>query len=91
MSAYLKEFLTKNGVATCKTSSYNPQGNGQCERFNGTIWKTVNLALKVFNQPVKHWEQVLHRTLHTIRTLLCTATNATPHERFFSYRGRTPS
>lgn len=29
--------------------------------------------------------------LHSIRSLLCTATNATPHERLFSYQWQTPS
>ena len=29
--------------------------------------------------------------LHSIRSLLCTATNATPHERLFSCQRRTPS
>ena len=37
----------------------------------------------------KHWEQFLPDALHSIRSLLCTATNATPHERFFAHNRRT--
>ena len=35
------------------------------------------------------WEQFLPDALHSIRSLLCTATNATPHERLFNYNRRT--
>lgn len=31
------------------------------------------------------WELVLDNVLHSIRSLLCTATNETPHERLLSY------
>ena len=34
---------------------------------------------------IQRWEEVLPDALHSIRSLLCTATNATPHERIFSY------
>ena len=37
------------------------------------------------------WETVLPEVLRSIRSLLCAATNATPHERLFSYQKRTPS
>ena len=37
----------------------------------------------------KCWERVLPDILHSIRSLLCTATNCTPHERFFNYQRRS--
>ena len=43
------------------------------------------LALKSLNLPSSQWETVLDRSLHSIRSLLCTATNQTPHERLFSF------
>ena len=46
LSQELKEFLTRRGVATSKTTPYHPSGNGQCERYNGIIWKSVLLAKK---------------------------------------------
>ena len=35
----LKSWLHSNGVATSRTTSFNPRSNGQCKKFNGTIWK----------------------------------------------------
>jgi len=35
------------------------------------------------------WEDLLSEALHAERTLLCTATNQTPHERFFPFRRRS--
>lgn len=85
MSAEFKNFLSSNGVATCRTTAYNPRGNGQVERCNGIVWKTTELALKSRNLPIAEWETVLPQALHSVRSLLCTATNCTPHERMFAH------
>jgi len=42
MSRELKEYLTSRGVATSRTTPYHPTGNVQCERWNQTIWRTIN-------------------------------------------------
>ena len=91
MSSELREFLVGRGVAVSRTTPYNPQGNGQCERYNGIIWRSITLALKSRKLPVTHWERVLTDVLHAIRSLLCTATNCTPHERMFSHQRRSAS
>ena len=91
MSTTVKDFLTNNGIATSRSTPYHPIGNGQCERYVGVIWKTISLALDSQNLPVSSWERVLPQALHSIRTLLCTATNTTPHERLFSFPRRTGS
>lgn len=85
MSKELRDFLTSKGIASSRTTSYNPQGNGQAERYNGTIWKAITLALEARSLPPKYWQEVLQDALHSIRSLLSTATNVTPHERFFSF------
>ena len=46
MSSELKNFLLQKGISTSRTTSYNPAGNGQVEGLNGTLWKTIILALK---------------------------------------------
>ena len=46
------------------------------------------MALNTKNIPVSSWEQVLPEALHSIRSLLCTSTNCTPHERLFAYQRR---
>ena len=91
MSAEVASFLTSSGVSQSRTTPYNPSGNGQCERYNGTIWKAIQLALKDRALHDKHWETVLAEALHAVRSLLCTATNATPHERFLSFTRRSSS
>ena len=85
MSREVSEFLHSHGIVMTHSTPYHPQGNGQCEREIGTIWKSVCLALMSMKLPISHWEQVLDTVLYSIRTLLCTSTNQTPHERLFSY------
>ena len=91
MSAELKSFLLQKGISSSRTTSYNPAGNGQVEKFNGTLWKTVCLALRSKNLPINRWQEVMLDALHSIRSLLCTATNATPHERLFSFQRKSTS
>ena len=91
MSRELKSYLHAKGVVTSRTTPYNPQGNGLVERYNGTIWKAVTLALKTRNLPTSRWEEVLPDALHSIRSLISTSTNATPHERMFNFQRRTSS
>ena len=67
--------------ASTYTSIYDPRGNGQCERYNGIIWTSVKLAVKSRKLHILQWELVLPDVLHSIRSLLCTTTNETPHER----------
>ena len=85
MSYEFKLCLHSLGVPTSRTTRYNPRGNGQVESYNGIIWKTIVLALCVKRLSVTHWEYVLPNVLHSIRSLLCTATNCTPHERMFCH------
>ena len=85
MSQELREFLTSKGVATSRTTSYNPTCNGQVERYNGTVWRGITMSLKSKNLRTEQWQLVLPDVLHSIRSLLCTATNETPHERFMNF------
>lgn len=89
MSRELKDFLHSRGVATSRTTAYNPCGNGQVERYNGIIWQTISLALTSRELPITHWEDVLCDSLHCVRSLLSTATNQTPHERMFGFQRRS--
>ena len=89
MSHALTSYLHRRGVACSKTSVYNAPGNGQSERYNGIIWSAVRLALASRKLAVTQWECVLPDALHSIRSLLCTATNATSHKRLFTYKRRS--
>ena len=82
-------FLRQRGIACSRTSVYNAPGNGRCERYNGIIWTAVKLAIKCRKLDIARWECVLPDAFHSIRSLLCTATNATPHERLFHFTRRS--
>ena len=85
MSQDVKVYLHSRGVATSLTTPYHPTGNSQCERLNQTLWRTIRLFLKSRGLTDEQWADVLPDALHSIRSLLCTATNATPHEKFLSF------
>ncbi|KAI3378313.1 hypothetical protein SNEBB_002032 [Seison nebaliae] len=89
MSQELRGFLNGKGIATSRTTSYNPQCNGQAERYNGIIWKAITMALKSRGLPTKCWQEVLLDALHSVRSLLSTATNSTPHERLLNFQRRS--
>ncbi|XP_065679006.1 uncharacterized protein LOC136093720 [Hydra vulgaris] len=91
ISNELKSYLTKKGIATSNSTPYNPISNGQVERYNGLIWKNICLALKTHNLDVRNREIVLSDALHSLCSLLSTATNCTPHERLFSFPRRSSS
>ena len=86
MSKELRDNLHSKGIATSRTTPYNPQGNGLVERYNGIIWKTVTLALEAHKLPNTAWEVVLPDALHSIRSLINTTTGCTPHERVFNFQ-----
>ena len=90
LSQEIKDYFSQRGIATSKTSPYHPIGNGQCERYNGITWKGVRMAPRTQNLSDTQWEIVLPNVLHSIRSLLSTATNTTPHERFFGFQRRSP-
>ena len=89
VSSGFKRYLLNRGIASSKSSIYHPSGNGQVEKCVGTVWKVIKLCLKTLKLPISRWEIVLDNALHAIRSLLCVATNVTPHERFFSYQRRS--
>ena len=91
MSQELKRYLTECGIASSKTTPYNPTGNAQCERINQTIWRTIKLLLRTYKESENCWEAVLPEALHAVCSLLCTATNATPHEHFLGFNQRSTS
>ena len=59
------------------------------ERYNGIIRRNIKLALCTNNLPIQQWEKVLPDALHSIQSLLSTATNTTPHDRFFNFPHRS--
>ena len=91
VSSELKQWLITKGISTSRTTPYNPTGNGQVERYNGIIWISILLALKTRNLQVSELEKVLPDALHSVRSLLCTSTNCSPHERLFNFQQKSTS
>ena len=82
--------LSKN-IATSNPSRYNPKCNGQVEKLNGTLWKAIQVTLHSRELKMSEWETVLPDALHSIRSLLCTTTNTTPHDRMFNFTRKSTS
>ena len=59
VSQELHAFLAGKGVAVSHTTAYNPAGNGQVEKYNGTVWKAITMACKTKNLHIKHLELTL--------------------------------
>ena len=89
VSNELRTYLLSLGVPYSNSAVYNPRGNGQCERFNGTIWRSIQLAVMSKGLKDSQWEEVLPLALHSIRSLVCVSTNETPHERLFNFQRRS--
>ena len=81
-------YLLQRGISSSKSSIYHPSGNGQAERTVQTVWKAIEFAVKDAGSSIKHWETVIRDALHCMRSLLCTATSVSPHERFFNFQRR---
>jgi hypothetical protein len=81
----LKEYLFKLGISSSHSTPYHPEGNSQCERYVGIIWKTIRLELAQQALRDSQWDMVINKALSSVRSLLCTATNTTPHERMFRH------
>ena len=89
MSDELLRFFLNKGISTSRTTAYNPACNGQVEKYNGTIWKAVTMALKTCGLPMACWQDVLPGALHSLHSLLCMATFCGPHERLLNFERRS--
>ena len=91
-SKELKSFLLDKGINTSQSCPYHPKGNGQCERFVGTIWKALELGLRSRGLDWSEWERVLPGApLHSIISLLNTVTRESPRQRFLGFERKRAS
>jgi len=83
-SKLIKELCILTGMTKSRTTSYHPQGNGMCERFNRTL---LNMLGTLEPDGKKNWKAYVGPLVH--------AYNCTPHEStgfspFFLMFGRNP-
>ena len=69
VSHELRSCLTGKRVAVSRTTPYNPAGNGQVEKYNGTVWRAVTMACRSKNLPIKYWLDILPDALHSWLTI----------------------
>ena len=85
-----RSFLERWNVRKTRTTPYNPAGNGQCERVNGIIWRTVKLNVKQSSKPIGLWDEELPAALINIRSLGSRAIGfESPHNRFLGFSRRS--
>ena len=53
------------------------------------LYGKLTLELKTRGLAISQWESVLLGSLHSVRSLLCTAINEMPHERLFRYNRKS--
>ena len=72
------------GVQKLQTSPYQPQTNGKCERFNGTL---LNMLGTLTPEQKKDWKSHVPALLHAYN---CTRNAATGFRPYFLLFGREP-
>lgn len=72
-----QDFLCANWTIKIRTLSSRSQTNSQCERTNGTLMKTINLALSSLQLYKRQWPTILSMALSAMRGL------KTTHEQMF--------
>lgn len=76
MSEELRRFFQQKGLATSRSTTYNPWGNGQMERLNRTLLRMMNLALKsrftcaftcfIWCSPLNSFQTVYNHKLYSL-------------------------
>ena len=89
ISVEFNEFCHSSDIVHSVTTPYHPQGNGQCERTNETLWNAMKCILHPRGLLPDKWESVMGQALASMRCLMSTATNESPHQRFFAFDRRS--
>ena len=77
MSKEFEDFLLSCGISHSRTCPYNPRCNGQTERFNGVIWKSIQCILHSQNPSQAMWKSVLPQALAANRSMHYNKCNTT--------------
>ena len=83
-AAIIDQLCAHYGIAKSRTSSYNPAGNGQCERYNRTMH---NLLRTLSAEQKKKWPEYI---MELTQVYNCTPHTTTGFSPFYLMYGREP-
>ena len=81
-----RTFLRNFNVKWMTTCSYSPKSNGCCERFNGTVQKSIFAYLKKAGLDQFQWLLSLPAVLLNYSTSVHASTGCRPVDLFFNFR-----
>ena len=83
----LRDYLEAVGIDHRRTTCYNPQANGKCERFNGTLKRIIT---RLTNNDRGSWEDQLGPALLAYNNSVSDVTWHTPYFLHYGRRARLP-
>ena len=87
-SETFQTFCKNRHIKKLRTTSYHPEGNGLCERFNRTIKQLIFSLLTSRGLSRNQWPKVLNEAAHSYRFSLHSTTNFRPIDLFVGFRAR---